>query len=447
MDLTEVIETLVQELRIKSIGDGDSQVRCSLPNTININQNNNIITSESLLHQHGNNNGTKLNGITSANIICDLATKSNIQISFKKENRFSLSVCWEIISHTDDELVFKPSWLRTKPEKKWVVVSIKTMDSNTLEYHITETRQSKGVQKVENLDPDEHYIAVVCCLKHSTDNCPACNKWFAGGKKLSKCTGDINDNLYSSVFPHNLEINVQCQKFQTVLSMQEMEILCKKAKEYVMDQKKEMQLVSQLYRNKSPEYFCNILENEPGSRIMVPYIKDDNGDPGCPINGRINGLFFSGIKHKNLDSPSPISPFGTHRFLLPADRLINTANRLYFSDFYCYGMDVHYINVVVTQPDSDADRFCSTRLPKLDLSNNPFLMLNGKSADEQEQSAGHTLVEITPVVHVEIFYTEAVDVQDALDHGGKIYCTDTIGRGYALPEGVPKNSLCPKCNI
>jgi hypothetical protein len=45
-----------------------------------------------------------------------------------------------------------------------------------------------------------------------------------------------------------------------------------------------------LYRNQSESYFENILRNNRG--LMEVVTKDNSGDPGSPINGKLKGLFF-----------------------------------------------------------------------------------------------------------------------------------------------------------
>jgi len=42
--------------------------------------------------------------------------------------------------------------------------------------------------------------------------------------------------------------------------------------------------------------------------MMMPYLKDENGHPGCPINGEIEGCFFSSLLQG--DSLPNASPFG-----------------------------------------------------------------------------------------------------------------------------------------
>jgi hypothetical protein len=50
---------------------------------------------------------------------------------------------------------------------------------------------------------------------------------------------------------------------------------------------KSMQQFTVLYRCKPKIYWDDIHYNT--DKIMVPYQKDDNGQPASPINGRISG--------------------------------------------------------------------------------------------------------------------------------------------------------------
>lgn len=290
----------------------------------------------------------------------------------------------------------------------------------------------------------------------------SCSFMLQNKSTVSGYTVNLNNNY---VIDAKVEVPVfvkafGSKMFQTTFTVEEMKKLQLKAEKFVEfhNQTKGMQSISHFYRNKSPEYYCNILQNYQG--IMKTYLKDFNGDPACPINGRISGLFFSGIKDKHSNNLATVSPFGTHRLILPINRVLRENCNLYFTDFYCFGMEVHYVTVVVTKPGSKIDQFCFGKLPKLDLFDNPFLYISYKGTESVTQTVNDDSIEfgketknekaakICDAVHVEIYYTENVDITYELEkEGAEFHCTDTIGRGFSLPEGIPKNSLCPKCNI
>ncbi len=74
-----------------------------------------------------------------------------------------------------------------------------------------------------------------------------------------------------------------------------------------------------LYRFKPAEYYNDILDNLGG--IMCRYMKNQNGDPKCPINGRIEGLHFS-CRVDSVTGEVPMkSPFGDTRFVSPIQNL------------------------------------------------------------------------------------------------------------------------------
>jgi len=125
-----------------------------------------------------------------------------------------------------------------------------------------------------------------------------------------------------------------------------------------------MKTVSVMYRNKPEYYFFDIANYH--QNIMQPYIKDNNGDQACPINNKINGLFFG------LGNSLPAtSPFGSHRFIIDVDRLLLPTSKLYFADFYCSTKN-HYVTLVVCTDGTDADMYCHGQLPQLDLTQNRF---------------------------------------------------------------------------
>jgi len=49
---------------------------------------------------------------------------------------------------------------------------------------------------------------------------------------------------------------------------------------------------------------------------------------------------------------------------------------------------------------------------------------------------------------VEVYYTETVDINDILKKElGYIEDIHVVGRGYVLPQGIPKRASCRICNL
>ena len=193
-----------------------------------------------------------------------------------------------------------------------------------------------------------------------------------------------------------------------------------------------------LYRNRSEQYFDNILKKCGG--IMKIYRKDNSGDPASPINGNIDGLFFM-AKNKN-GIPPRYSYFGPIRLQVPSWVLLQMAPNLYFADFYCMRGSVHQVTLVMTKPGSISDEFCREKeLPQLSLTdrqNNPFLF----------QSGGRLLTNNKKKLEVELLYTEDINVVKLQSqHNAVLSRTETKGRGHSKPDGIPKNPNCAICNV
>jgi len=196
--------------------------------------------------------------------------------------------------------------------------------------------------------------------------------------------------------------------------------------------------VEYIYRDK-PRRFFDTAETNDG--IMQAYIKDNTGDPKSPINGRINGLFFA-----TSQPPSSCSYFGDTRIKVPAKFFLsrqakknNTSQkvRLYFTDFYC--MDRlsrrHWVTLVLTYKGSVADEFCSHKLPRLQLGDNPFLLVKN----------GSVLVKSSDENRVEVFYTEDVNVNYWKENEAIV--SNISSQGTSTPGGKPKRAFCTKCNL
>ncbi|XP_067676606.1 uncharacterized protein [Haliotis asinina] len=198
--------------------------------------------------------------------------------------------------------------------------------------------------------------------------------------------------------------------------------------------------VKKFYRNKSESYFDDIMSNRNG--VMEKYIKDNNGDPYCPINNEICGLFFSGSKHRKK-IPN-FSYFGNRRFFIPVEELFTSDTRMFFSDFYCH-KQTHYVTAVLTKRGSVEDTFCEERLPELDLQSNPFFT----TRDDYILGKTFTMTSVNRF-HVEFLYTEDIDISEMMAKYGKdkmFKRVPTRGRGSSKKEGIPKKLNCPDCSF
>ena len=164
-------------------------------------------------------------------------------------------------------------------------------------------------------------------------------------------------------------------------------------------------------------------------------MKDNNGDPGSPINDAIKGLFFGVNVDKNTCDPRAFSPFGDRRLHIRATVMMEAFDNLYFTDFYC-NRKVHYVTLVLTMEGSVEDRFCSKNLLKLDPYKNSFLHFD---VDEDE-------VYVTENIMVEVLVTEDVDIK-SLQQEGHAAFSQMKSTGTSRPGGIPKNPGCRTCNL
>ncbi|XP_046365377.2 phytanoyl-CoA hydroxylase-interacting protein-like [Haliotis rufescens] len=196
--------------------------------------------------------------------------------------------------------------------------------------------------------------------------------------------------------------------------------------------------VSILFRNKPSSYFDDIRQNH--NNIMEPYLKDNGGDQRCPINGRLKGLFFN-VTLKNGSLPN-MSPFGDTRVKVQLSEVFDDSAKLYFADFYCKPprrsprritrTRAHYVTLVLTRSGSEADSFCNMHLLKLDSCSNKFLIKTFSTYRTKD----------CPRVHVEVMYTEAVNMTDR-----DLSKTGTFGRGHSTQGGIGKTVGCSMCNV
>ena len=227
-----------------------------------------------------------------------------------------------------------------------------------------------------------------------------------------------------------------------VLQKWQLEKLMNKAENFEIKKANGEKLeVKYAYRNKPLHYFANIKDNR--SNIMEVYIKDNNGDPGCPINGQIKGLFFAVRTEPSTKEVPNVSPFGERRIILPIDKLVKSNARLYFADFWCH-YTYHYVTLVVTKPDTNPDTFCKEHLLELSWEKNPFFFCKSPFIGGQD-STQKPMFYCCREPRVEILYTENVDLSED-------YITwDTVRtlrrRGSSTPGGIPKRAQCSTCNL
>lgn len=189
-----------------------------------------------------------------------------------------------------------------------------------------------------------------------------------------------------------------------------------------------------VYRCKPKVYWDEI--HHYYNDVMQKYIKDDNGQPGNLINGKINGLFFSARLLTDLSLPQ-CSPFGNVRMVIDAFILLNPSrHNFYFADFYC-NKNIHYVTIVLCVIDSDTDRYCRERLIKLNPLSNPFVKL----VPPMDQF-GQWRFYVNYTVWVELYFTE--DIQLNMGQFSAIMAT---GAGTSKIGGLPNNKQCTICNL
>ncbi|XP_071114969.1 uncharacterized protein [Haliotis cracherodii] len=189
------------------------------------------------------------------------------------------------------------------------------------------------------------------------------------------------------------------------------------------------EIVRDVYRNKPSAYFDDIQNNK--DNLMEKYLKDEGGDPRCPINGRLKGLFF-GVTLRNGALPRS-SPFGDTRVMLPLSSVFYESTNLYFADFFCMptGANTHYVILVITKDGSESDRFCKQELLELDPYDNMFLF----------RQRGIYKALSRQGLWLEVFYTEDVDIS-----GLSLTPTAVLGQGHSS-GGIGKDPSCRVCNV
>ncbi|KAI6210268.1 SET domain-containing protein [Aphelenchoides besseyi] len=254
-------------------------------------------------------------------------------------------------------------------------------------------------------------------------------KYEIGVKLVAKSGGEVYQSF--------------SQQVRAIFSAVELDNLFVLAKRFLFNSPTQWTRV--LYRVKPQLYFTEITNKFNG--IMQPYLKDYSGHAASPINGQIDGLFFSGF-HQNGQLPAT-SPFGDTRFSIDATELLDpTTMSLYFTDFYCSNKP-HYVTLIVCARNSTVDRFCQANTKPLDFGDNPFLRI-------VQSTSGQPTVFISCTVYVEICFTEPVDLKRGRLEQIRAFGAGTSISGGAFvfpsPEltcrlGLSNNKNCQKCNF
>lgn len=195
-----------------------------------------------------------------------------------------------------------------------------------------------------------------------------------------------------------------------------------------------MQIISTVYRCK-PEAYWNTIRIEHNN-LMKKYVKDNNGQPGNLINGKIHGLFFTAQMCRG--KPPDSSPFGNMRMDLNCLEILNPEkHNFYFADFYC-NREMHYVTIVICVNNSESDNYCRENLIELNPFANNFLIIERSTNDKFSRWKFF----VNFAVRVELFYTENL----TLDSGNLTEITAT-GAGTSRANGLPNNKQCTKCNL
>ena len=194
--------------------------------------------------------------------------------------------------------------------------------------------------------------------------------------------------------------------------------------------------VQWFYRDKSPAYFDEIMQSS-SKRVMKTYMKDRNGDPRSPINGRLCGLHFSVNVHQKTGLPIKPSVFGSMRLMIPAWVMFDICPKLYFTDFYCINKQIHHVTLVMTKEGSSADSFCAQHLISLDPRHNPFLRCPKNPLEAASIAQGN--------IWVEVLFTNDIDMDLVMLLGGNL--DEVRWRGNKRNGPRAKDPNCDVCNI
>ena len=203
------------------------------------------------------------------------------------------------------------------------------------------------------------------------------------------------------------------------------------------------EICNSFYRDKDPDYFNDIRANKNGH--MQVYRKDHHGDPKSPINGRIDGLFFSTNVQYGTTKPIPRSVYGGARLLIPMEQLYSKCTNLWFADFYCIH-DPHFVTLVMTEPNSETDEFCRKHLVPLNWKTNRFL--SRELVYDYRSNKTEPIFRVTTSgVFVEVFFTEGFNINRYLRASGLYIYVAMTGQRSGGRVGLKKATNCRICNI
>lgn len=212
-------------------------------------------------------------------------------------------------------------------------------------------------------------------------------------------------------------------------SKEKVEELMGKFIEFIEEEPIIFQQIDWFYRDKSEEYFRDV--EDRGNGVMEKHKKDASGDPRCPINGQIDGLFFQVNVGFADGEPMHRSVHGPMRLQIPSKAMFDMCPKMYFADFYCYGPGrPHYVTLVMTKNDSDADKFCMEHLPQIDLQKNSFLRFTDSKTELCKCN-----------IWFEIFFTEDINISEV--QGMQMSYVEW--QNYEGPRW--KNKYCSHCNV
>ncbi|ELU13994.1 hypothetical protein CAPTEDRAFT_205419 [Capitella teleta] len=225
-------------------------------------------------------------------------------------------------------------------------------------------------------------------------------------------------------------------------SVADLEFLYKKAVGYAAKQlsesqwNKNWQLVKYFYRDTSEERKLTVQRDQ----IMEMYVNDNNGDPRCPINGRLNGLHFATNINYGTGLPYEKTPYEKWRFIVPHAVMYRKCPNVYFSNFFCHWSGgPHHLSLVMTRSGSDADRFCLEHLPPVDMETNTFLRIQQQNDKTMTSIVNHG-------IWVEIFYTENVPIPPVDIKNPEWFLNDPENVNPQQGE-LQKPDDCRTCNV
>lgn len=268
-------------------------------------------------------------------------------------------------------------------------------------------------------DEELDFAAAVCPLLVAPSGNHVFEELTRGEEYQVILTWEYNDEEYEA----------KTEVFRAHYGPGEMELLLNTAKNYISGQ--HMKSISSFYRSKSAEYYMPIRLS--WSKVERAYLKDMSGDKACPMNEKVSGLFFAARTQEGFTSDAATPP-GTMRFHVEAKTLFTRTSKVYFADFYC-AYRQHCVVLVLTQPGTFADVYCSKHLVQLNKQNNVFITRDSFGIIRLNQSSH---------VRIQIYYTDDVNLDLGYFTANPNTCTK---KGRLYSEVSPKNESCFTCNL